>query len=98
MAKKNENGSGTPVPDINQASEQANLPVDATASRDQSPVLPPEGELGDGLIAVSLRHTSPYPKYHRAGLALTSRFQDFTVTKEQLAILEKDTFVEVKKS
>ncbi|MDR0386858.1 MAG: hypothetical protein LBH57_02355 [Treponema sp.] len=50
-----------------------------------------------GGLAVALRHKTPYPRYRRAGLVLANQFKNYTVTAEQLAALEADTWVEVKK-
>jgi len=93
MAKRNENASGAETPEAVQT-ETATAAGTPAAREPEAPAAKTENDT----VTVSLRHTSPYPKYHRAGLALTNRFQDFRITKEQLAILEKDVFVEVKKS
>jgi len=47
--------------------------------------------------AVSIRHKTPHPRYRRAGLALTDQFKPYEVTAGQLAILETDPWVEIKK-
>jgi len=73
------------------AKDKEDPKIDPKAAPKDDPAARDEG------LKVSLRHTTPYPRYYRAGLALTNRFQDFTVSKGQLAILEKDSFVEVKK-
>ena len=44
---------------------------------------------------VSLRHTTPYRFYRRAGLVLTQTPRKYTVTETQLATLTADTWVEV---
>ncbi len=94
MAKKNENASGS------QASEGAKIAQGNQATGAQEPDSPDASKKNDDdkRIMVSLRHKTTYPRYYRAGLALANKFQDFPVTKEQLAILEKDPWVEVKKS
>jgi hypothetical protein len=46
-------------------------------------------------VQVTLRHTSPYPRYRRAGLLLTNQWKACSVTAEQLAVLKADTWVEV---
>ena len=54
---------------------------------------PPAGDSARGGITVTLRHTSPYPHYRRAGLLLTSQWKPYAVTAEQLAALKADTWV-----
>jgi hypothetical protein len=49
-----------------------------------------------GTIQVSLRHKTEYPQYRRAGLVLKQTSAEFYVTAEQLAVLKKDKWVEVK--
>ena len=44
---------------------------------------------------VSLRHTTPYRFYRRAGLVLTQTPREYQVTDAQLATLTADTWVEV---
>jgi hypothetical protein len=44
---------------------------------------------------VSLRHTTPYRVYRRAGLVLTQMPGEYQVTDAQLATLTADTWVEV---
>ena len=44
---------------------------------------------------VSLRHTTPYRLYRRAGLVLTQTPREYPVTHAQLATLTADTWVEV---
>ena len=44
---------------------------------------------------VSLRHTTPYRFYRRAGLVLTQTSREYHVTHAQLATLTADTWVEV---
>ena len=53
-------------------------------------------DTGDTQI-VALRHTTPYPRYHRAGLALTGEFKSYSVTAGQLEKLKKDPWVEIGK-
>jgi hypothetical protein len=48
-------------------------------------------------ISVTLRHKTEYPQYRRAGIVLKQTPGEFSVTAEQLAVLEKDTWVEVVK-
>jgi hypothetical protein len=43
--------------------------------------------------SVVLRHKTEYPKYRRAGLALTQKAETYEVTDEQLAMLKKDPWV-----
>jgi hypothetical protein len=47
-----------------------------------------------GGVTVTLRHRTPYPHYRRAGLLLTGQFKSYTVTAEQRAALQADTWVE----
>ncbi|MDR1575716.1 MAG: hypothetical protein LBS37_06900 [Treponema sp.] len=46
-------------------------------------------------VSVTLRHKTGYPKYRRAGLILSQKPETHEVTETQLAILKKDTWVEV---
>jgi hypothetical protein len=55
------------------------------------------GDPAAGGIAVILRHKSPYPRYRRAGLLLTARWEPYTVTAEQRAALQADAWVEFQK-
>lgn len=57
-------------------------------------VTPEEEGITDYLVPVSLRHKSPHPHYRRAGLLLTKTAKTFEVTKEQLAVLANDPWVE----
>jgi hypothetical protein len=47
---------------------------------------------------VTLRHTTEYPFYRRAGLLLSQKPKTYEVTKAQLAVLEKDRWVEIIKT
>ena len=48
-------------------------------------------------IFVTLRHKTGYPRYRRAGLALTQKAETYEVTAEQLAALKKDKWVVIEK-
>jgi hypothetical protein len=54
-------------------------------------------QTGAGSIkrTVVLRHKTEYPKYRRAGLVLTQKAEIYEVTDEQLAMLKKDSWVDV---
>jgi hypothetical protein len=56
----------------------------------------PEGAgLAGRLVPVTLRHKSPHAHYRRAGLLLAKTARPFEVTKEQLAVLANDPWVEL---
>jgi len=44
---------------------------------------------------VTLRHTTPYKMYRRAGIVMTAQPKEYAVTVEQLADLKGDVWVEV---
>ena len=52
-----------------------------------------ETQAGEKKQSVVLRHKTEYPKYRRAGLALTQKAETYEVTAEQLAALKKDSWV-----
>lgn len=58
---------------------------------DTPPATPPEGT-----IPITLRHKTEYPLYRRVGLILKQTPAEYYVTAEQLAVLKKDKWVEVK--
>ncbi|MDR1316546.1 MAG: hypothetical protein LBK13_06695 [Spirochaetales bacterium] len=56
---------------------------------------PEEQGITDYYVPVKLRHKSPHPHYRRAGLLLAKTAKSFEVTKEQLAVLVNDPWVEL---
>ena len=52
-----------------------------------------QSNAGEKKQSVILRHKTEYPRYRRAGLALTQKAQTYEVTDEQLAALKKDPWV-----
>jgi hypothetical protein len=54
-----------------------------------------QAEAGDKKHSVILRHKTEYPKYRRAGLALTRNAEAYEVTDAQLAALKKDPWVAI---
>jgi hypothetical protein len=46
-------------------------------------------------VSVVVRHKTEYPRYRRAGLIFSQKPETHEVTEAQLAILKKDTWVEV---
>ncbi|MDR3173175.1 MAG: hypothetical protein LBU19_02895 [Treponema sp.] len=65
----------------------------AGSGADGDPPSPPDPP-PEKTFSVTLRHTSPYPHYRRAGLLLTGQFKPYTVTEEQRAALKQDAWVE----
>ncbi|MDR3249394.1 MAG: hypothetical protein LBT39_11485 [Treponema sp.] len=57
----------------------------------------PGGKPPEEIKPVSLRHKTPHPHYRRAGLVITNQFKTYEVTEAQLAVLKKDTWVEIGK-
>ena len=57
----------------------------------------PDKETSEKKQTVTLRHKTTYPHYRRAGLVLTDQAKPYEVTEDQLAVLEKDAWVEIKK-
>ncbi|MDR2663643.1 MAG: hypothetical protein LBC31_11665 [Treponema sp.] len=71
--------------------------VRAPAETQPGPSAAAEGPAA-GAVTVVLRHTTPYPRYRRAGLLLTGQWQSYRVTAEQRAALESDQWVEFQKA
>jgi hypothetical protein len=44
-------------------------------------------------FSVVIRHGTPYPKYHRAGLVLTQTDQVLEVTELQFEVLKRDQWI-----
>jgi hypothetical protein len=92
-----ENGAQTP-PSAQDGKNTQNAETDATApnvAQQGESEQPPENDAGK--IAVTLRHKTEYPQYRRAGIVLKQSPGEFRVTAEQLAVLEKDKWVEITK-
>jgi len=71
---------------------------------ENTPPEPDDGDLHDvgekpagGKQTVTLRHKTTHSRYRRAGLVLSGDFKPYEVTEEQLAILKKDSWVEIGK-
>jgi hypothetical protein len=56
---------------------------------------PEEAGITGYLVPVTLRHKSPHAHYRRSGLLLAKTARSFEVTKEQLAVLVNDPWVEL---
>jgi hypothetical protein len=80
----------------NPKAEKGSAAPDGAGGTPPAPDVSKKEPLPQGTKAVSLRHKTEYPQYRRAGLILKQTHAEFYVTAEQLAVLKKDKWVEIK--
>ncbi|MDR2942790.1 MAG: hypothetical protein LBV17_09395 [Treponema sp.] len=100
-AKENGVNEGELFKALKEAGYNPKAEKGSAAPEDKGGTPPDQGEEKkeqplQGTISVLLRHKTEYPQYRRAGLVLKQTPAEFYVTAEQLAVLKKDKWIEVK--